>query len=364
MFIYILLLCIIIFSVYLQLFNPKYNSLITLFCVSAIAFVSGFRDMIGGYDIYIYASYFETVPDIFNLLKINQEDYFVLTFFEPGYYMLNSLFKTFINDKYLYFVFISVLFYMSVYFLIRNNKYSVLVLFIFFCKIFIIGFIYTRQILAMSFILLAYSYCIKNKNTKALILIVIASTIHYSAIISVAMLFWNKFRLNKRVILYMFLISFIIGSTELSKFIFAISADILDNQKLADYSQASQSEIHIFYFIESLIVFSVLYKMCYILNISKNGRFYSFMVLLYLIYSNLTLRDPGLLRLSWYYFIAVPIILSYSLSYLFKYRFVVISMMIIYFSAVYIRNIVVRDDGNFIPYKFYFLDTERKDIFA
>lgn len=108
--------------------------------VSAVALMTGFRDMIGGYDIYIYAWFFEEVPAIDGLFSWSGGTPSVYFYFEPGYLVLNSVVKFFCADTYFYFFTVALLTYFLIGKAFRRYPFFCIRFFPVFCQILYCGF--------------------------------------------------------------------------------------------------------------------------------------------------------------------------------------------------------------------------------
>lgn len=331
--------------------------------VSAVALMTGFRDMIGGYDIYIYAWFFEEVPAIDGLFSWSGGTPSVYFYFEPGYLVLNSVVKFFCADTYFYFFTVALLTYFLIGKAFRRYPFFVFAFFLFFAKFFIVGFVYTRQFIAMGLVWWSLRFLEENRKNVFLIFLLLATTIHYSAFVVFPMYFVANRQFSGKFLSVVFVIALILGVSPFIKWAMDLVNHFLMLDKLDRYAEAAQDSFHIPYFIEtSLIVAGVLY---YRKKIYADKRYVVLlnMLILYLVFSYLTLRDAGVVRFIWYYFIGYAVLVPVLLFRFVRYKGLILLFVLAYFSLVYFRNVIVRDDGNFIPYKAIFMDIHREDKF-
>ncbi len=331
--------------------------------VLAVVLMTGFRDMIGGYDIYIYSQFFEDVPAIDSLFPWSAGAPSVYLHFEPGYLVLNSVVKFFCTDVYFYFFTVALLTYFLIGKAFRRYPFFVFAFFLFFAKFFIVGFVYTRQFIAMGIVWWSLRFLEENRKNVFLIFLLLATTIHYSAFVVFPTYFVANRQFPGKFLGVVFLVALILGVSPFIKWTMDLVNNFLMLDKLEGYAEAEQSSFHIPYFIEtSLVVAGIL---CYHKKIYADKRYVLLlnMLILYSVFSYLTLRDAGVVRFIWYYFIGYAVLVPVMLFRFVRYKELILLFVLAYFSFVYFRNVIVRDDGNFIPYKAIFMDTHREDKF-
>lgn len=94
---YILIFIIVFLGFVYELYFTKQaanNKKFFILLIVTAALMTGLRDMIGGYDVYVYTAYFNNLPTIFDIGRLKEFDPKLFYYFEPGYLFLNSLTKT------------------------------------------------------------------------------------------------------------------------------------------------------------------------------------------------------------------------------------------------------------------------------
>lgn len=341
--------------------DKKLSSLYYM-CLCLVMLVTSCRDMIGGYDIYIYASYFEEVPSLPSLfLDVDNVPLSVLVHFEKGYLLFNSIIKTVFNNKYFFFIASAVLSYILFgKIFIHYNNY-ILILFLFFSKFFIVGFAYNRQFIAMSILWMSF-HLLQTKKITAYILLFIAITFHIGALITIPFYLLYDKKIKKIWILGFYLFCALIGMTSLLYDIQMFAGDVFSITKITEtYTETGEASVHYLYLFECLLLggMSIVYKNK-LVDKNESKMLYN-MLVLYIGFVLLTLKSPGMLRLSWFFSLSYFIMLPRLLFLCFKQRYIVLLILLIYFSVIYFRGVFVRDNGRYIPYKVFFMENPKRN---
>lgn len=321
--------------------------------------LTGFRDMLGGYDVFVYAHFFELVPDLTNITNPVYYDSNLFTHFEPAYLLLNSLMKSLCNNKYFFFFAVSLVSY--ILFAISFYKYPLIATYflIFISKFFVIGFIYIRQFVAMSIIWFSLRFLVENKKQIFLIFLLLATLFHYSAFVMLPLYFVSNFKFSKRFLIIVFVVSLLLGITPFIKLAMSFVNNYIVFDKLCGYANAEQSEFHIPYFIETTIIAILALKYRVKIYLLDYKYIVMFNVLVfYIVFSFLTLRDSGVIRFIWYYSIGYVILLPLFFYYLIKEKWLMILIFSVYFTSLYFRNVTLRDGGSNVPYRSFILKNE------
>lgn len=325
------------------------------FFMFACAFMVGSRDMIGGYDIYIYAEIFESAISTIQ----------TVTIFEKGYILFNVFIRFFTEDRYVFFFLCALL----TYFLHGSviKKVSPLILFsafIYFSKFFLMSFVYVRQFLAMGIIWLAIPFLLKNQRIIPILLCFLAFAFHQSSIVFFPFIFLCFVRLGKYQLIMLIIITMGIFMTPLGSALLSSFAESSGNNKLAEYSQLS-SGVNFFYILEIVLLIFLLVKFSGDFfkkddtNLVFNG------IVLYTLLTTIGITNATYIRFGWYYYIFVIIGLPYIYIYIksYKIKHFYKLLIFIYFGLMSIRLLFTWDGGDMIPYKAFYLDTERKGRF-
>lgn len=188
--------------------RPLKRTVLILLCV-IFAMVAGFRDIDRWPDTFGYVGAFNHTPSLFNYSEKNDD---VLDIYrENGFYYLSVFFKTFFSSGVFYLVCISILTFLLLFKVLR--KYSVYPL-MGFC-VYLSRFFLMRNMMqiraAISILLVVlFTSLIKERKTKAFFLIVLlATTIHYSAIIFIPVFYFCRINFSKKQISLLLILFFI-----------------------------------------------------------------------------------------------------------------------------------------------------------
>ncbi|MXV39010.1 hypothetical protein GO491_10050 [Flavobacteriaceae bacterium Ap0902] len=336
---------------------PKRRSgLVTVFLLVFIG-LAGFRDMIGGFDVYIYSEVYEVLKG---------SDLLLYPYFEKGYLGYYYLLQ-FISGK-REFMFFATAVIMTLLHFKSIKEYSPnlgMSLFIYFCKFFLFSFVYLRQGLAMGVIWLAISFLINKKYWQVALLAALAFMFHRSSIVFIPFLFIAHRQFNNLQLgLIAFLIIFI-SLTPLGDMALGFVGDVSESRKFAAYASRSGG-VNIFYLIEGGIgvYLALLFQKYFYYNRNTTVIFNGFFMYSLTILAGLT--NATFIRFSWYYFIFVVIALPY-IYYFYKYQNAGFkplfkNLLFIYYALVFFRLLILYDGGDFMPYKSIFQDFDRGGI--
>ena len=280
------------------------------FCLCIGLFV-GLADMLGGYDRYIYCEAFETMHE--NVIKgVFFSDEFLLFFGkEPLYGLINDVIAFFTPNRYIFILVYTLVLY-AVYAInfYRYTKNPFFALLIFEGLMFFFTFTYLRQILAAGIIWLAIPYVAQRNLKKYLLFVVLATLIHNSAAYMILLYFIPRRKFErKRIILFMVAL-LIVGISGVTKFVFSVSGDAINNSRIVGYADTAEFGFRIEYVIESVLFLFILltnYK-----KIDKD-EYTLTMINVYLMFCGLLLffcksSDGG--RIAWYCLLGIIVVLE------------------------------------------------------
>lgn len=331
----------------------KVDFLIYFFVFVSIM-MAGLRDMIGGFDVYIYAEVYEVLRGKY---------LFIYNPFEKGflvYYYILQYIET--SREFLFFATALVMTLLHFYTIKKLSPNVGMSLFIYFCKFFLFSFVYIRQGLAMGILWLCLSFLIQRKYWYVLPFIVLTFFFHIFSIAFAPFLLaahW-KFK-QEQLALIAFTILFI-SVTPLGIFLTSFVAESADSEKLSIYTNKSGG-INFFYLIEGGlgILLSILFQKYFYKNQRETVIFNGFFMYSVMILAGLT--NATFIRFSWYYFIFVVIALPYIYYYYklenIQFKSIFKILLFLYYSLVFFRLLIVYDGGDFMPYKTIFQDFER-----
>jgi len=350
---YILIFLFNIFFINIDFYSKNKNKkFLFLFLVNTL-FV-GLRAMIGGFDVYIYSEIYEA------------SNYLVLTYepFEIGFRFFLVFLKLFSNDRhFLLFVVALITFYIHYRYL---NKYSPLFYFsafIFFCKFFLMSFVYLRQELAMCVLIASIPFIIKRNLFIYSLFLIAAFFIHKSSIIFLPAYFIYNFYFKKETIILIGLLIVIIAVTPLNNFLLSSLIEQFQDDKVEIYFNKSNG-FNFFYLIETLIFIVLLIKYKNSFDRIAHGRFFYNGFLLYILITLLAVNNATFIRFSWYFLFFMFVGLAYIYTFItsINSRKIYMFFFLLYFSALFFRLLILYDGGDFMPYKMFFQDFDRNGM--
>jgi transmembrane protein EpsG len=312
---------------------------------------AGFRDMIGGYDIYVYG----------NVYEIDWRLILGFPGFEIGFRVFMILLKL-ISDKREFFIFATALCMLALHFKIikRNSALPYFAVFIYFCKFFLFSFVYLRQGIAMGIIWLSIPYILERKYLKSVPFIIISFLFHHSALMFLPMLFFSSRKFTNAQLLISIFLFLILFLSPIGQIISFTLGSVTDNEKLSGYA-VRESAFNFFSLIEILgfsILAFIFKKYFYrekVTTLIYNGFIF------YIVVSTIGITNATFVRLAWYYFIFVVLAITYMYSFLGEYRMRTAfkALILAYYTSVFLRLLIVFDAGDFMPYKTIFQNFER-----
>ena len=291
--------------------NTKVSkSLFFSFCLSVGLFV-GLADMLGGYDRYIYSEVFQDMHENVTKGVLFSEEFLYFFGKEPVYGLINDFIAFFTPNRYI-FILVYTLFLYIVYAanFYRYTKNPFFALLIFEGLMFFFTFTYLRQVLAAGVIWLSIPYVAQRNSKKYFLFVILATLIHNSAAYMILLYFIPRSKFDKKYIVLFMLALLIIGVSGITKFIFSISGDFVNNARIAGYADTAEMGFRIEYVIEATLFLSIL-----LFNYRRidEDAFSLTLANVYLMFCGVLLffcksSDGG--RIAWYCLIGVIVILE------------------------------------------------------
>lgn len=333
-------------------FDDKKKNFFLLFLANTL-FV-GLRDMIGGFDVYIYSEIYEAPTPL------------LLTYepFELGFRFLLAFLKFFSEDRHFMMFFFAALTFLVHYQTFK--KYSPLLYFsafIFFCKFFLMSFVYLRQETAMCLLLLSFPFIIKRQIIVYAAFILAAFFLHKSSIIFFPVYFLYNYNFNRNTIIFLAIITIGIAITPLSDVLLGSLVEATDDSRVETYFNKSQG-LNIFYLIETVVLSYLLISFKENFDKVKHGQFFFNGFLFYILVTLLAAKNASFIRFSWYYIIFIYIGMAYIYTFIENKNTQKLfsNLTILYFSALFFRLLILYDDGDFMPYKMFFQNFDRNGM--
>ena len=331
--------------------NNKANLIFTAFTILTIC-TAGFRDMIGGFDVYIYSQVYES-----SILTIDN-----FQFFEPGFVIFFRILNYVNSDRaFMFFVTSVIILGGHYYFFKKLSIWPYFTFFIFFCKFYLMSFVYLRQGIAMVLVLWAISYLVKKKYFPTLLISILALFFHKSSIVFVPFIVLAYYRFSY---IQIFFLAFMVAVLSLS----GIGAELIfefgqstENEKLTMYALKSGG-INYFYVIEGLLIVILALKFRHKFYLNRKNIIYFNGILIYGLIIIFSITNATFIRFGWYYFsflcLGFPMMFRFitdiTLKKLFK------NVIFVYYSLVFFRLLLTFDGGDFYPYKSIFQDFDRQ----
>lgn len=144
----------------------------------------------------------------YNIFDFDRGNYEPL---EPGYVFINAIFNTFHLPYTIFLLFISFyILYLWMRFCVKYSEYPIISFIYFVISLGI--FFPTRQALAMAILTLAYKYIIYKSFYKFSLIVLIAASIHTSALLGFILYLLPMMKLSKSLIVCLYLITFSLGN--------------------------------------------------------------------------------------------------------------------------------------------------------
>ncbi len=350
---YILIFLIATFLYYFEDYIKNKKNLFWLFAISLACFI-GFRDMLGGFDVYIYGEVYEANSDLILIYEP----------FEIGFRLYFYTLKLINADRYFMF-FITAFITIVVQFLIIKKHTPIYLLFfplfILFGKFTIMDFVYLRQGLAICLIWFSISYIEKRKLIPFILIVLIANTFHKSAILFLPMYFFYNFSLSSLNMIGISISTLIVAITPLSAFVFGKILNLTDDEKLVNYITEGNNPVNIYYLIEVIVIIILILFFKNKFYETQKGKLVLNGMFLYILVSLLSLTNATFVRFGWYYYFFVIIGFTYIYNFIEapKQKGLFKNITFLYFSLIFFRIVIIWDGGDLLPYKSIFEDYER-----
>lgn len=352
---YIVILCLLTFSVLIQ-FKLRQDDIKTLSlgCFWIILIIGGLRYQIGA-DWYAYERLFSNIENFNDILTVREEKGFMLTMF-----LIKGISK---NYSFFIFSFFLVSFYLKYKVITKYSTDTFLSLSFYFFTIFLIlDLNQIRQGMALAFIIFSLDSILNRDIKKFLFLVLIAFFFHTSALIFLPFYWLARLNINNKTIVVIIASCFIL-SIPIREFMGKnIMANLLIswgelgkyNVYLEDSSLNKDSAILSIGFFQRIIVFAIFLVYYNTINVSDNFKRllrngYLIGINIFIIFS---FNAQFAARIGYYYkwfdiFIVALIVTSQK-----KIEKKLILLFVFYiFCIIGIQRLLGNDGGALLPYK-------------
>src|SRR5574344_1048435 len=360
MLIYIILYIIMVYSTFIssKRMSKRDNHYLLMILVFLSAMVCGLKDMLGGYDCYIYGEIFDmTSIEVHQHVPLFRTTAILQNLNEEGYGLYNVFLGYITNNRYIYILITTILYYAAIYRHIR--KYSKQPLF--FCFYYFFTFTYLRQMLACAICWFAIPFAIKRKPIQFFSIVVLAASFHNSALLFGILYFIAEKRFTLKQVYIILGMALFLGLTPLSTFLMQNLGGMVNQEKSLTSVEAANEygNARLDYFIEVitfLFFFSIIYR-----NMLKdklticmaNITFLFMLILLFFI----RFTDGG--RMSWYFIIGFCCLFP-QIQETFKIKKTYRYYLIVLFSFLYFR-ILISWGPLLSPYRTFLKTNDKTD---
>ncbi|MGM9813181.1 MAG: EpsG family protein [Muribaculaceae bacterium] len=325
----------------------------------------GISDMLGGYDRYIYCELFDGLCEsVSDGVPLQETALYVFYPTEFGYDTLNYIISFVTQNRYVFILIYTIIVYLCLYQSLKRyaNNYPFAVM-LFMGIWFFFTFTYLRQVLAASVCWLAIKYVVERKPVKFFAIVLLAYTIHNSAIVFAPLYFLPNIKFKPWMVLTGLAVCLAIGLTSIPADLFEQYGEIT-NAELRMGAMEEQNTIGFrFEYLLEAVVFVTLILMRYD-RIDENNNIEVTVVNMAFMFCGILLvfvqsQNGG--RLSWNYMsglIATLTIMATKDRRIDYYNMALIAMSIL----LYVR-ILFAWGVLLYPYKTFFSDGHRDGDF-
>lgn len=298
-------------SLYIPPQDQQKRKSLFFFVVMFVGLICGLRDMLGGFDNYIYGEIFDvTARELKGGTSVVNTTAYSLNTSELGYAFWNIGLGYVFRNRYLYFLTTSVVMYLILYrHFTKYSKYPFVAFFILFGIWYFFSYTYLRQVFAALIAWFAIPYAIDRKPVKFFLIVVLAASFHNSALLFGLLYFIAHYRFSRRTIILFFVVSLFLGFTPLGVILMDFFGSGI-NERKTDISLSGVGSARIEYILESLFFMSIIvydygkipkdkYSLCF-LNIS--------LLFLFILTFFVQFSDGG--RMSWFFLIGIACTIS------------------------------------------------------
>ena len=323
----------------------KLNKIFWILSIATLVITMGFRSIGVGVDDYSYRKIFNDVIAYGPITKFMQST------MEPGYLILNYIISLFTNDfQTVLFVTscIPILFYYKAIEYERKNVNYFLTVFLFGTLMYLYFFGIIRLFIAASIATYALKYIFEKKNRKFVFFILLATTIHYSAIFMLFLLYFSTEKEEKprkiRNIVLLITVAMPVVIIIISQVIFPNMGD-----RYSDYTTMNGLKLSIDQFDKLPITLLAIFLYKDLVKINKNTKIYitlSALTTVISIYSTMI----GIGRIQWYLNFSICILLPLMVRAINKnkmYRYwniLFIPIIVVY--AMFYSNKIIHQESN------------------
>ncbi len=340
--------------------TSKQSTYLFAIFIIIIGAICGFRDMLGGYDSYIYAEVFDLTSD-----EIDRGISPVLTFAfeanekEQGFALFNVLIAYVTGNRYIFLLFINIFIFISIFIHIRRlSNNPLLSVFILFCMFYFFSFTYLRQVMAACIAWYAIPYAVKRKPIQFFLIVILAVSFHNSAALFGLVYFIANQRFSRSQILLLMALSIVIGLTPVGAYLFKILGGSMNEMKAESVIEHANSA-RIEYILEAGFFFVLIFFKYESIAKDKLSTCMLNIALLFMFVLTFFVKFTDGGRMSWFFLIGIAVVIAQVAenlqeSPMFKFTTVLVVSML-YF------RVLMSWGPLLMPYKSFLSDGVRPD---
>lgn len=323
-------------------FKCKFN-IWAILAIIPLILIAGFRYGVG-------QDYFYTYVPIFQKVLNGDSD---KAWGDSGYILLNKFVQLFSNDYLGIFILTSIIFCVCIFLSIYENSSDIqLSIFLLVCTGYYFCFLNViRQMLTVAIFMYAIKYILKNNFKHYLILIIVASFIHLSALIYIPVYFIKSVKFNKYKMMIVIIGTFasarivkglILKLILLTKYSWYINS-VYDTQKQGDI---------IILLNLCILIFASIY---YTSNDVKNNLFINLQFITVLVSAFIGII-PAAYRILWNFGIASIILIPNNIAkqHNVNVRILIKSTIVILYLVYFYYTVGINNSNNVLPYRTIF----------
>ncbi len=291
--------------------SKQATSFLAIFII-IIGSICGFRDMLGGYDSYIYAEVFDaTADDIDRYISPILTTAFRLNEKEQGYALFNVLIAFITGNRYIFLLIISIFIFTSIFIHVKRlSRNPLLSVFILFCMFYFFSFTYLRQVMAACIAWYAIPFAVKRKPIQFFLILILAVSFHNSAALFGLVYFIANQRFSKSQILLLIAISTILGLTPIGTYLFKILGGSLNEMKTEKVIEHIVDTTRIEYILEAGFFFFIIFLNYEKIAEDKLSTCMLNVALLFMFVLTFFAKFSDGGRMSWFFLIGVAVTIA------------------------------------------------------
>lgn len=310
-----------------------------------LALFIGMGDMQGGYDRYLYGQYFDRMAD-----DVRHNWVCLLYGSEYGYSLFNWLVAHFTANRYIYILVATLTMYLLYFRAFKTylEEYP-LAMIVFMGLLYYFTMTYMRQTLAVGFAWQACRYAYQRRPVPFFLWVLVAFSLHNSAIIFAIMYFVPVKKFSNRTVFRLMVVMFLIGFTPLVSWAMNTFGDVTETEGRTSAYAEGATGYNVGYLCVAVFFAWLMVRNSDLIKNTRKDIFFYNMGLMYCAVLLSLIRSGNTGRLGWYYMFG----LIYTLSAIAQRSdlkthmrtFVIALSFLMFFRITYIWNF------NLSPYK-------------